>query len=625
MTASALGSAALWGAIAAGAVAVVPGVEERIRRLSLRLAALLAVVSTSILIVALVGNDFSLAYVAETTSRATPWPYRLAALWGGMDGSMLLYATLTLVLSAVALRRRAAVAMGGLAGIGYLLLTALAANPFDTLEIPGVDGRGLLAILQHPAMVYHPPILYLGLSVAIVPFALTVQGIVDSRVDGARPMPARRWLLVAWTLLTVGMLAGANWAYIELGWGGFWAWDPVENTALMPWLAATVFLHTSRIERRDGRLRRWNALFAMLPFALTVLGVYLTRSGVTGSVHSFAESPVIGVALLSAALVALLVTAVVALNARRGEPWDRVGWGRDTWLAVSAGLLAAALVFVTVGSAYPAYARVFFSEAVSIDSRFFVTTALPIAMAIAVLSVFALETSWGSTRFDLNRVALWLVGGSVVGSLLGFVWRFEPIPLTLAAAGAGGVAALTWRIVRRRPRGAALVSNIAHLGFVMLLVGAGGSSLGGEFRGTMSPGDTVEVVGRTVSLDEVSTGEADRYIFARAGFSVDGNEVLSPEIRAYEDQAQPVSEPDLISTPGSDVIVAISQLAADAETVSVSVFVRPLVWWVWGGAVTMALAGLVGLFGRAGGVAAQRRLAREAPRPGETTSGIAAR
>lgn len=625
MTASAVGSVALWAAIAASVVTIAPGAGDRVRRLSLRVCSVLAVVSTTALLVALLANDFSLAYVAETTSRATPWPYRVAALWGGMDGSMLFYSTLTLAIGAMALKERVAVAVAGLVGGGYLLVTALVANPFTILDIPAVDGRGLLAILQHPAMIYHPPILYLGLTVLIAPFAVTVQAVARRSVQEEWLRVTRRWLLVAWTLLTLGMVAGASWAYVELGWGGFWAWDPVENTALMPWLAVTVFFHTSRIQERDSRLRRWNVLFAMLPFALTILGVYLTRSGVTGSIHSFAESPVIGATLLSAAVIALIVSGVIALKAVRGESWERIGSGRDTWLVVSAGLLCSALVFVTVGTAYPAYASVFFNESVSIDSRFFVATAVPIALAIGVLASFALETSWSATRIGVRTVVVWLIGGLAVGAILGATGRFEPIPLILASAGAAGAAALAWRVLRRKPRGRALVSHLAHIGFSMVLVGAGGSALGGEFRGTMSPGDTVEVAGRTIGLDDVNTGEADRFIFVRALFSVDGKHDLAPEIRAYEDQTQPVSEPDLLSTPGADVIIAVSQLAPDAETVSVSVFVKPLVWWVWAGALMLSLAGLVGLFGRGGDVAARHRSARGERQPGETTTGIAAR
>lgn len=616
----------MWAAIAAGALTLAPGL--RMRRRALITAATLAVAATSVLAAALFAGDFSLAYVSETTSRATPWPYRIAALWGGMEGSMLFYGTLGLVVSAAAFREadprtRWGPAVAGVVGAGYLLIAAVAANPFATLDIPAVDGQGLLAILQHPAMVYHPPVLYLGLTILVIPFAGTVDAIAARRLDESWLTATRRWMLAAWTILAIGMLAGSNWAYVELGWGGFWAWDPVENTALMPWLAITVFLHTTRIQERSGRLRRWNAAFAMLPFALTIMGVYLTRSGVTGSIHSFAESPVIGISLLSAAMIALVVVAVVSLNAPRGQAWTRIGSGRDTWIAAGTGLMTASLVFITVGTAYPAYSSVFLGRAVSVDARFFVTTVGPISIAIGLLAAFALESTWPGGAIAIGSIRRWLLAAPLVALGVGAIWSFSAFPLTVVAVGGAGFVTVMWSLLRRR-RGS-VVPYLAHLGLLMILIGAGGSALGDQYRGQMSPGDTTDVAGRMVTLDGTSTGESGRYLYVRAVFIVDGRHELAPEIRAYEEQPQPISEPALLSSPASDVIVAISRLEPDGRTVSVSVFVRPLVWWVWAGAVMVALAGLVGLFGRSGVSSRRRRMATTARQQGETTSDTTAR
>ena len=626
VNASALGSVALWGAVSAGAASVVPLFDRRIRLAALRASAALAVLSTVTLVTALIVGDFSIAYVVETTSRATPWPYRLAAVWGGMEGSMLFYATLTLAVSALAAGRldRSGISgsIVGLVGTGYLLVAGLAANPFATLEVPAVDGQGLLAILQHPAMVYHPPILYMGLTSLVVPFAVTISSLWRGGLDRTWVKLTRRWLFVSWTLLTLGMVAGANWAYVELGWGGFWAWDPVENTALMPWLAATVFIHTSRIYERDGRLSRWNAFFALLPFTLSVLGVYLTRSGVTGSIHSFAEDPVIGRALLTAALVVLVASLAAVLQAQSGRRWERLGLGRDTWLAASGGLIAAALVFVTIGTAYPAYASVFFDEAVTVDSRFFVTTLYPIAIVVGVLTAFALDTRWSGSGITDRHAGLWLAGSVAIG-VVGVALGGSLVPIVLLAVSGGGVLVVGYRILAARGRKVA--AHLGHLGLLMILIGAGGSALGEEFSGVMSLGDTVEVGDTRVSLIDLETGDHERYIFARARFEVDSTTSLAPEIRAYEDQPQPISEPDLHSTPLRDVIVAISRLSPDRETVNVSVFVRPMVWWVWAGALMVASAGAVRLLGRSGGASKRRPKARAGRQSGETTSDTSAR
>lgn len=625
-----IGSAALWAAIASGGLSLIPALSPRNTRRLLTLATGLATLSTLVLGTALIAGDFSLAYVAETTSRATPWPYRLSALWGGMDGSMLFYATMSLLVGTVGLRgaepRPIAARIVALVGVGYLLIAATIANPFEQLDIPAIDGEGLLAILQHPAMVYHPPILYLGLTTLLVPFALTIEQVARGRLDRGWIEDTRRWLLVSWTLLTVGMLAGANWAYVELGWGGFWAWDPVENTALMPWLAATVFIHTSRVQQRDGRLRRWNALFALLPFVLTILGVYLTRSGVTGSIHAFAEDPVIGRLLLTAAVFGLATAVFVSLRTTRGAPWDHLGLTRDTWLATSGGLVSAVLVFVTVGSAYPAYSQVFLDEAVSVDSDFFVTTIYGLALLIAILTGFALETRWKGEVAYRPHLVLWAGSAIGVAALLIVFTRSRQVPpIALAAVAGGSLALVSVNLIRKRPMGGSLVGYVAHLGLLMVLIGAGGSSLGDDFSGPMAPGESVEAGGRVVTLDDVRTGESDRFVYVRARFLIDGEHVLSPEIRAYEDQPTPVAEPALWSTPTSDVIVAISRFNPEGETLSVSVFVRPMVWWVWAGAGVLSLAGLIGLLGRAGDVSRRHREARGVQRQPGTTSDTSVR
>lgn len=607
MTAGVIGPAAIWAALGFALVGVVLG-----RRLALALSGLLAAAATVTLALALFNLDFALDYVAATTSAATPWPYRLAAVWGGMDGSMLFYSTLTLGVSAAALRNGVQTRLGALVGAGLLVVVLGFANPFTTLDLPAVDGVGLLAILQHPAMIYHPPLLYLGLVTLIVPFATTLD-MTRTGIERAVWMArCRRWLYVSWALLTVGMTAGANWAYVELGWGGFWAWDPVENTALMPWLAVTVFLHTSRIESARGRMRRWNVLFATLPFALSVLGVYLTRSGATGSIHSFAEDPVVGRVLLSAAGIAVVACVLVAVRSEPGEPWERFRLDRDGWMGLQAALISAALIFVTAGSAYPAVASVFGGETVLVDTDFFATTMLPLGTLVAAALALAHGVDW----------RMWL-GLVVVGAGLGTVF-VEGAGLWLVVPAAVSLVMLLVLLTGRRTRGRPLVAQVAHLGMAIVLVAVAGSTFGEDFSSTMRPGDRVAVAGHQIVLEGVTTGDTARYQFARARFVVDGA-VMEPEIRAYDGQELPVAEPRLRSTPVDDVIVVISLLFPDTETVEVSVIVRPLVWWVWVGAAVVALAGLIALSSRVGGGGGRRRSATGAPLPAETTSGTGSR
>lgn len=608
VTAAITGQAALWVAMVLALAAVATG-----RRFLLVWSAVAVLASTAVLTFALLTGDFSLAYVATTTSLSTPWPYRIAALWGGMDGSMLFYTLLTTTVAAWGLRRGAETRVGAGVALGFMAVTMFFANPFYTPDIPAVDGEGLLAILQHPAMIYHPPILYLGLVVLVVPFAMTVTP--DSRREGRREWlrDVRPWAHLSWSLLAFGMVFGANWAYVELGWGGFWAWDPVENTALMPWLALTVLLHASRIEQATGRMRRWNVMFAGLPFALSVMGVYLTRSGATGSIHSFAEDPVVGRILLGATVVVALVVALVAWRSQRGETWGEMVLDDDGWLAINSMLLTAGLVFVTAGSAYPAFRSVFAGEQVVVDSRFFVLTMLPIAILVAV----GLALSLGAP------LSAYLLAVAVAGGVGLLAAGFRPGLTLLAVA----IATVVWIVVpwaKRQPRRRLLVAHVAHLGMALLLVGVAASSLGDEFEGSMRPGDIITVGGHEIVLTEVVTGEADRYVYVRAVFDVDGRPV-TPEIRGYESQDLPVAEPALVSRPSGDVIVAISLLFPDGETVAVSVFLRPLVWLVWTGAGLIALAGLLALSGRGGGAGVRRRSARAGRLPEGTTSGTPSR
>ncbi len=635
MSLALLGSAALWGSIAACGLSLFGALTKRIataRRMPV-VGAWLAGLSCGLLVLALITGDFSIDYVVRTTSISTPWPYRLAALWGAMEGSLLFYSSLSLAIGVVAVARidqnlrlgsRSVVA---LVGGGLLLLTALMANPFATLDIPAVDGEGLVAILQHPAMVYHPPILYFGLTSLLVPFAITVAALGQRNLDQVWIETTRRWILLSWTVLTFGIVAGANWAYVELGWGGFWAWDPVENTSLMPWIVATIFLHTSRVQLRDGRLARWNAILAMLPFALTVLGVYLTRSGVTGSVHAFAESDEIGRVLLTLFVVVVAFVLWRGIRAPRGSDWDPIRpWGRDTWLGIQGGLLGAALTFVLIGSAYPAYISVFTGATTSVDPTFFVTLILPLAFLLLIGAALAMRTSWLGDGDDvaagMRLLALFIVMAIGMAYLtLGFTasWGFLLLVMALASG-----AALIVDLIRRRPSGRVLVGYLAHVGLAAVLIGAAGSSLGDEFRGGMTPGDSVAVGGYEVRLDSVETGEEGRYIFVVAELTLLRNgqpvDTVTPQIRAYEDQPLPIPEPVLRSTPRGDIVFAVSRVNQDASGVEVNVFVRPLVFWVWAGGLLIAIAGVVGLIGRGGAFGGRHQEATTGPLDRETTS-----
>jgi cytochrome c-type biogenesis protein CcmF len=391
-----LGEAATWAAVVALAAAVPLSLRGR-GALAGRAGAVLAMVAVGCLTWALATGDFTLAYVAETTDRAASWPYRIAGLWGAMAGSLLLWAAMV---AAWGLRRRlGAVERASLAGLAAAVLAvgALLASPWDRLSSPALDGAGLTPILEHPAMLVHPPLLYAGLTGLAVPFAATVGAVA---LDAAWAARVRRQLLLCIVALTAGMAIGGHWAYAEVGWGGFWAWDPVENTAVMPWLAAVAAVHLLR----SGRWRV-AGLAASGALVLAVLGTVLTRSGATPSVHAFAEDAAIGWALLAVAAA----TAVLALRAPPSEAAAKPVPRGTVLAAASAG---GALVVVLLGTVRPLVG----DAAVAVDGSYYARLVGPVAVGAAVVLVATGAWRRGAVLSHVGFLVL-LVG--VLGSTAG--------------------------------------------------------------------------------------------------------------------------------------------------------------------------------------------------------------
>jgi cytochrome c biogenesis factor len=387
MTAT-LGALLHWGAAVALVVAAVAslGRRDRAALLASRAGAVLAAGAVATLAWALATGDFTMAYVAAVTDRATTWPYRLAGLWGGMGGSLLVWSALV---AAWGWRRRPVgaerAALAGLAA-GFLAIGAWLATPWHVLAAPALDGLGATPILRHPAMLYHPPILYLGLTGLVVPWAATVGAGLDGRADGRWAGRLRRQLLVLLAVLTVGMVAGAHWAYVELGWGGFWAWDPVENTALLPWLAVLGALHGLSRSRVEGEGLRAAGALTCAALALAVLGTMLTRSGAAPSVHAFGEDAAVGRALVGLTAAVAVVSTVAVARLRPVPPLDP-GRPPDRWLAwslrVQPWLAGFAVVVVLAGTVRPLLG----DGDVAVEGRYYSAILGPLAAVALVLAL----------------------------------------------------------------------------------------------------------------------------------------------------------------------------------------------------------------------------------------------
>jgi cytochrome c-type biogenesis protein CcmF len=562
-----IGRAALaLASIAAIAAAVLAAVavrapERRWRRRAAQAyvtAVIASVVAVGALAWGLVTMDFSLSAVADTASRSTTWPYRLAGLWGAMAGSLLWWSALLGLAGAVGWRRARHRFPALEPTVGMIVATAFAAfvtidaafaNPFHTLAVPSLNGDGLVPILRHPAMLYHPPIVYIGLTALIVPFALSLAA-VSSRgpVDDRWADSAVAWLTGSWALLTAGMAAGGHWAYAEQGWGGFWAWDPVENGVLLPWLVVTAAIHLS-LRRRAGGRRADIGLAALtsLAFVLACLGALLTRSGATESVHAFAEARAVGWSLLAVVAAGSLAVAVVLVRAARRrapDPTPRTPHtARSLLLVANTVVLLAIAAVVLMGTLTPVVSRVLTGSRTAVDPHFYGVFTAPLAAVGLALAL---------------------------GSLL---------------------------LAHRSP-----AAVVAHIGLALVLVGAAASATGTTTQLVLGPGDQAQVRGWTVALDRfTSTPEAD-HVQVRADIRLRGHGEhdvrLRPGIDAYGPLVPPLAIVSLHSTPATDVQVAVRSIDPTANRADLDVFVKPVVWWVWWGALLMAAGELLSFVSR---------------------------
>ncbi|MGI8983270.1 MAG: cytochrome c biogenesis protein CcsA, partial [Acidimicrobiales bacterium] len=452
-----LGPVALAAALVAAVAAVVLALRGRAghparraaqaRRARLALVVALAGLTAALVVlaVALVTVDGSLVYVADHTSRATSWPYRLSGLWGGMAGSLLLWtwmAALWAVIAGTVVSRRAPALGAGVTAVlgAYLVvfcgLLVAVSQPFERLAVPALDGGGLNPVLLHPAMLYHPPLLYAGAVGLVVPFALAMAG---GRAGAAWVAPAARFAGVSLVLLSAGLLTGAHWAYVELGWGGYWAWDPVENGGLLPWLAGVAFLHAAVLARRRGGPAGAAAGLAGLAFVLGLLGSFLTRSGASQSVHAFAEARAVGWVLGLAVAATAVATVVVLVRRRRPagrRPPDAAITANNVVLVALAGVIG-------FGTLYPMVAAWLGAGEVIVTGRYFAVVASPLAVALLV----ALGVGPGP-RAPLLSAAWGLAAAAGAG-----VWFAERRPFAVMlvglAGGAGAPPTATWR---RRPQ-----------------------------------------------------------------------------------------------------------------------------------------------------------------------------
>ncbi|MHA1107497.1 MAG: heme lyase CcmF/NrfE family subunit [Alphaproteobacteria bacterium] len=588
-------------------------------------------------------SDFSILNVAANSHTLKPMLYKVSGVWGNHEGSMLLW-ILILALFGLAVSefgvnlppglRTRVLAVQGMIGCGFTAFILFTSNPFLRLDPAPLEGRGLNPVLQDPGLSFHPPFLYIGYVGFSIAFSFAIAALIEGRVDPAWARWVRPWTLAAWCALTVGIAMGSWWAYYELGWGGWWFWDPVENASFLPWLVGTALLHSAIVVEKRDALKSWTVLLAILAFAMSLVGAFLVRSGVLTSVHAFATDPERGIFILMLLIVtiggSLILYAVRAPALQGGGLFAPIS--REGALVLNNLLLSAGAAVVLLGTLYPLILDALGGGKVSVGAPFFNATFVPLMVPALIACTAGSMMPW--KRADLGGVAQRLRFVLAAALLVGAVtWYMAAGNRVLAAFGivlavwliAGSAVELAGRIglfrtsfannlarARGLPR-AAWGMAIAHASLGITVAGiTAASAWQSENILLMKPGDVTEVAGYEFTFVGVKPIKGPNYAGTRGAFTVtrNGDVVahLEPQKRNYPAEGSSTTEAAIRTTIGGDLYAVLGEEAADGAW-SVRLYFNPLVAWIWLGAVFMAIGGVVSLTDRRHRVGAPRRAA----------------
>ena len=634
--------AALTFALIALALATIGALRRRrdlaiAARRAMTVTALFVALATASLMSGLLAHDFSFEYIANYSSRSLTGPYALSALWGGMEGSLLFWTLLLTTFAAVAVNGARARGMAPslvtwagavLSGITtfFLILLVAPADPFTRLAVVPPDGSGLNPLLQSPGMLIHPPLLYTGFVGFSIPFSFALAALLSRRLDDTWFTSTRRWTLFAWSALSIGIVLGGAWAYTELGWGGYWAWDPVENASFMPWLTATAYLHSVVIQEKRRMFKVWNVCLILITYVLAVFGTFLTRSGILSSIHTFTEGP-IGkwfLPFLALMLIGGLAVVVWRLDSLRSENrFDAVLSRESAFLANNVLFLVAAFT-VLWGTIYPIVAEATSGTRLTVGPPFFNAVFLPVGLALIALTGIGPLISWrrmrSATLLRIARIPL-IAGGLVIVALAGAGVRsfgallaFGLCAFTATAIGGEFVRgsrvhrtrdglslapALFRTLARNRRR---YGGYIVHLGVVLMVIGLAGGAFKTERQAHLAEGESLSVGDYELTYANVErSANAEKQIMSTDILVRRNDETigtLHPQRNLHIAQRQWQSEIAIRTTPVEDLYVVITSVDPDGAA-SVRAFVNPLTWWIWAGAVVMALGMSIILSGSA--------------------------
>jgi cytochrome c-type biogenesis protein CcmF len=588
-------------------------------------------------------NDFSVLYVAQNSNSELPTFYRFAAVWGAHEGSLLLWLLVQSIwtVAVVAFSRNMPNTMTsrvlgvlGLITSGFALFILTTSNPFTRLWPAALDGRDLNPLLQDPALAIHPPMLYTGYVGMSVPFAFAVAAMLEGKLDSMWARWVRPWTTVAWMFLTVGIALGSWWAYYELGWGGWWFWDPVENASFMPWLIGTALIHSLAVTEKRGLFKSWTLLLSIIAFSLSLLGTFLVRSGVVESVHAFASDPARGLFIL--AFLVICIGGALALYAWRAPLFkSNAGFApvsRESFLLMNNVLLVVALVVILGGTLYPIFLDAFDLRAVSVGPPYFSTMFLVPMLPLAFLLAPGMHAAWKRASFERtkNLLIVLLIAAIAIGIVLQvfvYGWRSVLSVVGIIVALWIGFSALVEPVERLRKghslSASVLGMSVAHFGLAMFILGATTvESYKQEKDLSLRPGQSTEVAGFTFTMNSLSNVAGPNYHAVQSEVTItrNGRELtkLHPQKRVYRVQKNPMTEAGIDAGWNRDLFVAMGEDLGDGSW-SLRLQYKPMVRFIWLGAVVIALGGLIAVCDRR----YRQRVAAEATNPAQAGTSAA--
>ena len=584
------------------------------------------------LIYALVATDFSIRYVALNTTLNTPVYYRVTGLWGALEGSLLLWEWILIIFSAlVAWRYRKrmqefmpwVLMVFAIVSAFFLAVIAFASNPFETMFPVPLDGRGLNPLLEDANMLSHPPLLYTGFVGLTVPFAFAMAALIRGKLDQSWIVATRHWTITAWFFLTLGNIVGAWWSYHVLGWGGYWAWDPVENAAFMPWLPATAFLHSVQVQERRGMLKTWNVLLIIIAFSLTLFGTFLTRSGILSSIHSFSSGPVglYFLGFLAFVLISSLGLLAWRSDQLRGQPELDSVVSRESAFVLNNVVFVSALFAIFLGTVFPLLSQAVVGVQVSVGAPYFNSVMAPLFLLLVFLMGVGPLIAWRRASWDnLKRNFTWPTAASLavaVGLFAGGIRSFFLLlGFTLCAFAVSTMVFDTFLSLRARRRqagegplrglGTLIRRNqrryggfVVHLGVVLIVLGIAGSmAYSIEREATLNVGETLTAGSYRVAFEGLRGSQQPTHYRMEGTFQVSQNGRalgrLSPTLKFFPAQDSPIGRAVFRSTLKEDLYLILSGFSdVGRNQATLKVLIRPLVLWIWLGGFVITLGTLM--------------------------------